>query len=58
MPPVTVIPTCANLTEFTPMLYERLFPGFVLGYVGTVGTWYMFDETAACFVHLLGLVWV
>ena len=27
--------------------------GFVLGYVGTVGTWYLFDEVAACFAQLL-----
>lgn len=53
MPPVTVIPTCADLTRFTPMPREREGAGFVLGYVGTVGTWYLFDEVATCFAQLL-----
>ena len=55
MPTFTVIPTCADLSRFTPILHERLREGFVLGYVGTAGTWYLFDETAACFVQLLRL---
>jgi glycosyltransferase involved in cell wall biosynthesis len=53
MPPVTVIPTCADLDRFKPMHYERARAGFVLGYVGSVGTWYLFDEVAACFSQLL-----
>ncbi len=53
MPPVTVIPTCADLRRFAPMLSERSSKCFVLGYVGTVGTWYLFDETVACFAQLL-----
>ena len=53
MPPVTVIPTCADLTRFSPMYRERDGGSFVLGYVGTVGTWYLFDEVAACFAQLL-----
>lgn len=55
MPPVTVIPTCADLTRFAPMSRERSDGGFVLGYVGTVGTWYLFDEVAACVAQLLRL---
>ena len=55
MPPVMVIPTCADLSRFTPMKRESDDSGFVLGYVGTVGTWYLFDETAACFAQLLRL---
>ena len=55
MPPVTVIPTCADLTRFRPMLRTPERTGFVLGYVGTVGTWYLFDEVAACFAQLLRL---
>jgi len=55
MPPVTVIPTCADLSRFTPLMRIGKATGFVLGYVGTVGTWYMFDEVAACFAHLLKL---
>ena len=53
MPPVTVIPTCADLTRFSPMYRERDGGSFVLGYVGTVGTWYLFDEVATCFAQLL-----
>jgi glycosyltransferase involved in cell wall biosynthesis len=58
LPPMTVIPTCADLVQFTPFQrpdrdYED--GGFVLGYVGSVGTYYMFDEVLACFVELLRL---
>lgn len=55
MPPVTVIPTCADLTRFTPMPHPRDGAGFVLGYVGSAGTWYLFDVVAACFAQLLRL---
>jgi glycosyltransferase involved in cell wall biosynthesis len=53
MPPVTVIPTCADLDRFKPMPYERVGAGFVLGYVGSAGTWYLFDDVVACFAQLL-----
>ncbi|WP_394752361.1 glycosyltransferase [Crenothrix sp.] len=53
MPPVTVIPTCADLERFKPMPYEQDRNGFVLGYVGSAGTWYLFDEAVACFAQLL-----
>ncbi len=53
MPPVTVIPTCADLACFRPLPRKCLGTGFVLGYVGSVSTWYMFDEVAACFLQLL-----
>ena len=51
MPPVSVISTCTNLTHFQPsgVVPEQ----FVLGYVGTVGTWYLFDETVLVFYELL-----
>ena len=52
MPPVTVIPTCADLTRFKPMSQEREGVGLVIGYVGSVAR-YMFDEVAACFALLL-----
>ena len=52
MPPVTVIPTCADLTRFKPMSQEREGTGLVIGYVGSVGR-YMFDEVAVCFAVLL-----
>jgi len=55
MPPVTVIPTCADLTCFKPLPRNNASDGFVLSYVGTVGTWYLFDETVACFAELLRL---
>ena len=53
MPPVTVIPTCADLARFKPMSRESKSAYFVLGYVGSAGTWYLFDEVVACFAELL-----
>lgn len=53
MPPLTVIPTCADLGRFKPMLRDPKSVGFVLGYVGSAGTWYLFDEVVACFSELL-----
>lgn len=55
MPPVTVIPTCADLARFAPAVREARAANsaFVLGYVGSAGTWYLFDEVAACFMQLL-----
>ena len=55
MPPLSVIPTCADLTRFAPAQSRNAAGGFVLGYVGSAGTWYLFDEVAACFAELLGL---
>lgn len=55
MPPVTVIPTCADLTRFKPMRSKPTNGRLVLGYVGTVGTWYLFDEVARCFALTLTL---
>ena len=49
---VTVIPTCANLNRFKPIPVNRSWKGVVLGYVGSVGTWYLFDEVAASFAQL------
>ena len=51
-PAFTVIPTCADLARFRPMPGIRQ-GDFVLGYVGSVGTWYDFDATVACFAELL-----
>lgn len=53
MPPFTVIPTCADLQRFKPVEKVRPDGPFVLGYVGTVGTWYLFDEVAASVAALL-----
>lgn len=55
MPAITVIPTCANLTHFKPLGREHASGNLVLGYVGTVGTWYLFDEVTRCFALLLTL---
>ena len=53
MPPMTVIPTCADLERFRPT--DQPKPGLVVGYVGSAGTWYLFDATVACFATLLRL---
>ena len=46
--PVSVITTCANLDRFSPG--DRRPPShFTLGYLGSVGTWYMFDELLECY---------
>lgn len=51
IPPITVIPTCADLDLFSPRL--RVPGPFTLGHVGSVGTWYLFDETLALFQSIL-----
>lgn len=53
VPPMTVIPTCADLERFrpSPRPSDSDTP-FTLGYVGSAGTWYLFDEVVACFVEL------
>jgi glycosyltransferase involved in cell wall biosynthesis len=43
-PKSTVIPTCTNLDIFRPK--DTPQEGFTLGYVGSVGSWYLFDEVA------------
>jgi glycosyltransferase involved in cell wall biosynthesis len=41
--PIYVIPTCADLDRFRPQ--PELSPQkFTLGYLGSAGTWYLFDE--------------
>ena len=44
LPPVSVIPTCTNLEMFRRIDSPR--EGFTLGYVGSAGSWYMFDDVA------------
>jgi glycosyltransferase involved in cell wall biosynthesis len=47
VPPVSVIPTCTNLDLFRLPAAEAPRPqGFTLGYIGSVGSWYMFEEVA------------
>jgi len=55
MPPITVIPTCADLDRFTIQGPPQRDP-FVLGYVGSVGTWYLLEEMLRCFVVLREIV--
>lgn len=43
-----MIPTCVDLDLFTPAP-ESDTDEFVLGYVGSVGTWYLFDDVLDCF---------
>jgi glycosyltransferase involved in cell wall biosynthesis len=50
-PPFTVIPTCADLERFRPLPAKK-DAGFVLGYVGSAGTWYLFDTVVAAFKQL------
>lgn len=54
VPPITVIPTCADLNRFRPVSVSkrRENGGFVLGYVGSAGTWYLFDEVIKFFLLL------
>lgn len=53
MPRMTVIPTCADLDRFRPCYRpEDTGTQFTLGYVGSAGTWYMFDAVAMCFRYL------
>ena len=49
--PIAVIPTCADLERFTPGDNPPPQP-FTLGYLGSIGTWYLFDEVLACFAVL------
>ena len=53
MPPVAVISTCADLARFSPTAHPpSATQSMVLGYVGSVGTWYLFDEVVAAFTSL------
>jgi len=56
MPRFEVITTCADLELFRPGQADPASrPAerpFTLGYVGSVGVWYLFDETLRCFLLL------
>lgn len=54
MPEFSVIPTCTDMDKFHPALRQR-GEGLVIGYVGSVGTWYLFEETLVCCRALLSL---
>lgn len=53
--PVSVIPTCADLDRFKIQGPPQRTP-FVLGYLGSVGTWYLLDEMLRTFRFLLDSV--
>jgi|APSaa5957512535_1039671.scaffolds.fasta_scaffold07394_6 glycosyltransferase involved in cell wall biosynthesis len=48
-----VITTCTDLELFRPNInpnnYEKQDENFTVGYVGSVGVWYMFEEALDCF---------
>lgn len=50
-PPITVIPTCADLERFVPSA-ERPQGPFTIGHIGAVGTWYLLDEMVESFKAL------
>ena len=52
IPPITIIPTCADLAIFRHIPRKRDDERFVLGYVGSAGTWYEFDSVVSCFNEL------
>jgi len=59
MPVFEVITTCADLRLFQFVQTgggQPLNRPFTLGYVGSVGVWYLFDETLRCFQLLRELV--
>ncbi len=51
VPPISVIPTCANLERFAPAPPPPPHP-FVFGYVGSAAGWYLFDETLSFFTAI------
>jgi glycosyltransferase involved in cell wall biosynthesis len=53
-----VIPTCADLRLFQPASRRSEFEqrDFVLGYAGSVGTFYLFDEVLECYKELRKVV--
>jgi glycosyltransferase involved in cell wall biosynthesis len=52
IPSFDVITTCADLELFRPGQYSTEDRPFTLGYVGSVGVWYLFDETLRFFKSL------
>lgn len=58
MPRFVIIPTCTNLENFnfyeeSKIATSNSAQSFTLGYVGSVGTWYLLDEMLQCFKVLL-----
>ena len=54
--PFTVIPTCVDLNLFKPKLYSKINKTsnkIVLGYVGSIGGYYLFNEVLKCINKLI-----
>ncbi len=49
---LSVIPTCADLSRFRPQVTISQ-EQFTLGYVGSVGTWYLLDEILTFYLTLI-----
>ena len=49
---ITVIPCCADLNLFKPFQRDD-YKQFTIGYLGSLGTWYMLDEMLLFFKQLL-----
>lgn len=49
----SIIPTCVDLVKFSERENSQSPNEFTLGYLGTVGTWYLFDETVKAFKYCL-----
>ena len=53
--PISVITTCVDLNKFIPRSRTASSNEFTLGYLGTVGTWYLFEETVRAFAIFLSI---
>ena len=49
--PISVIPCCADTTLFE--IQKRTTDRFIIGYLGSLGTWYMLDEMLVFFKRIL-----
>ncbi len=50
--PINIIPTCVDLNLFN-IGTDKIEKRFTFGYVGSVGTWYLFDDILRCFKTIL-----
>jgi glycosyltransferase involved in cell wall biosynthesis len=51
-PEIQIITTSTDLDRFEPDAAQKQDKSFVLGYVGSIGTWYLFDEVLRAFKQL------
>ncbi len=52
--PITVIPTCADLSAFEGLSARRRKPGLNIGYLGSLGGRYRIDDTVRIFEKISG----